>query len=150
MNFCVKCQKNAFILETVRDGAILLKYLTHRVYAESSATISQKSFSLHLEILRKCECENVRILKMVPDTAISTKNFDLQGIHRVICNFCQNFFPTIFVGHLEFLREMQKCIYLVNSSRLSNFHKVFEPQGMCRVTCNFLPKMVFPPFLTPY
>ena len=65
LNFCVK-HKNAFILETVRDRAISMKILTHRVSAECSGDITQ------------------------------------------------NRFPAIYGGHLEFLRKMQKGIYLWN------------------------------------
>ena len=44
LNFCVKC-KTAFILGTVRDRAISMKFLTHRVFAEFTGDFSQKLFS---------------------------------------------------------------------------------------------------------
>ena len=39
--------KNAFISETVQDGAILTKFVTPRVSAKSIRKFSQKSFSHH-------------------------------------------------------------------------------------------------------
>ena len=39
--------KNTFISETVRDRAILTIFLTCRVYAESSGSLCQKSFSCY-------------------------------------------------------------------------------------------------------
>ena len=46
LNLCVKC-KNVFISETGRDRAILMKFLTHRVTAESTGDFLQKWFSHH-------------------------------------------------------------------------------------------------------
>ena len=43
LNFCIK-QRNAFILETLQDRAILTKYLAPRVYAVPSGTLSRKHF----------------------------------------------------------------------------------------------------------
>ena len=65
LEFYVEC-KNAFILKTVRDITVLMKFLTHRVSAECTG-----------------------------------------DIHK-------NRFATIFGGHLEYLRKMQKRIYLGN------------------------------------
>ena len=43
LNFCIKC-KNAFISETVCDGAILMKFLTRRVCTESAVTFAKNCF----------------------------------------------------------------------------------------------------------
>ena len=40
---------------------------------------------------------------------------------------------------------MQKCIYLGNGARYSHFDNIFDPQGIHRVICSILPKIVFPP-----
>ena len=61
--------------------------------------------------------------------------------------FPKNRFPTIFGGHLEFLRNMQKCIYLRNSVRQSDFDEIFYPQGICIVYGCVFSKIVFLPFL---
>ena len=58
LNFCGR-HKSTFISEMVRDRAILTKFLTHRVSAESTGDFSQKknlfpaTFGSHLEFLRK-------------------------------------------------------------------------------------------------
>ena len=59
LNFYVK-HKNMFISEKERDRAILTKFLTHRVYAESTGNFYQKNFFLatfggRLEFLRKTQ-----------------------------------------------------------------------------------------------
>ena len=57
-------------------------------------------------------------------------------------------FPATFGGHLEFLRKMQKRVYIGNGARQSNFDKIFHPQGICRVYWHyFAKKNVFPPLL---
>ena len=61
--------------------------------------------------------------------------------------FAEICFPALFGGHLEFLCKMQKCIYLGNGVRWSDFEKIFGPQGIHRVICHFSPKIVFLQFL---
>ena len=43
--------------------------------------------------------------------------------------FSKNRFPTNWSDHLEFLRKMQKCIYLINIARKSDFDEFFLPPG---------------------
>ena len=55
LNICVK-RKNAFILKPVRDGAILMTFVTHKVSAECTGDISEKiTFGGHLEFLCKMQ-----------------------------------------------------------------------------------------------
>ena len=54
LNFCVK-RKSVFILETVQDRSILMKFLTHRVSAESTGYISQKFLAAILNFCIKCK-----------------------------------------------------------------------------------------------
>ena len=72
-----------------------MKFLTCKVYTESSATICQKSFPTifrsHLEILRKMQ------KRMYLENSAKWSN----------CNF-----HVIFEGHLEFLCNMQKDVCL--------------------------------------
>ena len=67
--------KNAFISETERDRVISTKFLTHRVFAESTGDFSQNHFPAtfggHLEFLRKMQ--NVFISETERDRAILTK-----------------------------------------------------------------------------
>ena len=79
--------------------AILTKFLTPRVYAESFATFSQKMFSLHffdghLEFLRKTK-------KLVylrnPVRAITTK-YLAQGIYGVIWHFLSQIVFKLFLA----------------------------------------------------
>ena len=59
--------------------------------------------------------------------------------------FSKSNFPAIFGGNLEFLHKIQKCIYLANDVRQSDFNKIFYPQGVHRVNWRFFPKIIFPP-----
>ena len=43
--------------------------------------------------------------------------FEPQSICSLLASFHQNRFPDTFDGRLEFLRIMQKCIYLGNGER---------------------------------
>ena len=40
-----------------------------------------------------------------------------------------------------------KCVYLGNRERYSDFDKIFDPQGMCRVYWRVFAKIVYPPLL---
>ena len=69
--------------------------------------------------------------------------------------FHKNHFPAIFGGHLEFLRKMhlvflrkaQKRIHLGNGVRESDFDKILDPQGICRLFWRHFAKITFPPCL---
>ena len=39
-----------------------------------------------------------------------------------------------FGGHVGFLRKMKKCEYLENRKRMSDFERIFDPQGITRVS----------------
>ena len=75
------------------------------------------------------------------------KIFDPKGVQSVLASFHKNHIPATFGGHLEFLCKIQKRIYLVNSVRQSDFDKIFDPQGMCRVYWRLFAKITFPPLL---
>ena len=67
---------------------------------------------------------------MVRDRAILTKFLTHRVCVELSATFCQKWFPTIFDGHIKFLRKMQKRIYLGNSARYSHFDEIFDPQGI--------------------
>ena len=72
----------------VRDRVISTKFWTHRISAE-------------------CTVDAKHIWETIRDRVIST-------ISDILATFYKNRFPAIFGGHLEFLRKMQKLIYLEN------------------------------------
>ena len=91
--------------------------------------------------------QNVFISETERDRAISMKFFT----HRVsavsIKDFSQKSFSSTFASHLEFLRKMQKRVYLTNGARWSDFDEIFDPQGICTVYWRLFPKIIFPPLL---
>ena len=64
-------------------------------------------------------------------------------MQSILATFPKNRFHTTFGGHLEFPRKAQKCIYLRNGARYSDFDKIFNPQGICRVYWRHPPKIAF-------
>ena len=85
----------------VQDRAILTKFLTHIVCAESHAKNGFLAiFDGLLEILRKMQkCIYLGNGARFRDFEV----FDLQGIHRVICNFLPTIvFPPFFVAILNY------------------------------------------------
>ena len=65
----------------------------------------------------------------------------------LLTTFTKNHFPVTFGSHLEFLHKMQKCIYLGNGARLSDFDEIFYPQGICIVYWQLFAKVASPPLL---
>ena len=132
-----------------------MKFLTRGVSAESAGDFSKNCFPAifggHLEFLRKKKQERIYLINGTRWSDFN-KIFDPQGICRFYCllaTFPKIVFPPFLVSHLEFLHKMQKCIYLVNGERQSNFNGIFDQQGICKVYWHFSPKIVFLPFLTP-
>ena len=126
LNFCVK-RRIVFVLETECDRAILTKFWTHRVSAESTDYSSQKLFSRHfwrlfpkiffspllVAILNFCVKRKYWFISETErDRVISTNFFT----HRVSAESTGDFSQKSFGGHFEFLRKTQKtCL-----SNLSN------------------------------
>ena len=112
----------------VQNTGISTKFLTYKVYAESSELFVKNLFlaifGSHLEILRKMQ--ELMYHGKSGRWSNSDKIFDPQGIHRVICNsllkifslhFVKTGFPTIFDGDFEFLHKIQKHVYFGNGAR---------------------------------
>ena len=96
LSFCVE-HKIVFILETERAYVISIKFLTHRVFTESTCDYSHNQH------------KNTFISETEQARAISTKFVT----HRVSAGtFLKRCFPATFGGHVEFLHKMQKCVYL--------------------------------------
>ena len=122
-----------------------------------SAIFYLQGFCSHLAILPKIifppailncvKCKNAFISEIVPDRAIWAEIFCLQGICSHLMTFPQIYFPASFGGHLEFLHKRQKHSYLGNGARYSDFCKLFNPLGVCRVMWRLFPKIIFMPVL---
>ena len=124
LNICVKC-KNAFILEMVRDTAISMKFLTHRVYTESPAIICQKSFYNHFlaAILNFCiKCKKLIILITVQDRAISaiSESFTYFWViyHMVKLKICSSLHSLVIAT------EMSKCLLSLKVLLICYFFKI--------------------------
>ena len=103
------------------------------------------TFGSHLEFLR--ETLKTLISETVHDRAISMKFFVPQNICRVYWRlFGKNCLPATFGSHLEFLRKVQKRIHLRNDVRYTDFNKILDPKGICRVYWRHFAKITFPPF----
>ena len=89
-------QKNAYILKTVLDRAILTNFLAHGVSLQSGHHNFKKNFYLAkmAAILNfRIFCKNAYISKTVLDRAISTKFLT----HRVSMQSCHPNFQNFFV-----------------------------------------------------
>ena len=149
LNFWVKHKKCVYLGETEQDGVISTNFLNHRVSAETTGDFLQNNISAILAaILNFCvKRKNTFISETERDRAISTKFLT----HRVFASstgdLLQNRFPATFGGHLEFLHKMQKCIYIGNGARYSDFDEIFDPQSISRVYWRLFPKIILPPLL---
>ena len=92
---------------------------------------------LNFRVFRKiAKHKNAYISKTVLDRAISTKFFthrvSLQSSHA---NFQKNFILPKMAAILNFRNfrktcKTQKCLYLENRARKSDFDEIFDPQGI--------------------
>ena len=115
-----------------------MKFFIPRVSLQSSYTNFQKKFC-HAKMpffTKIAKHKNAYISKTVLDRGISTKflthRVSLQSSHP---NFQKKFVSTKVTAILNFriLRKnckTQKCLYLENRARLSNFDEIFDPQGI--------------------
>ena len=102
-------------------------------YGQSDLPLFSKNsfpniFGSHLEFLHKTQ-KHFFLRNSVRKSDFD-KIFDPQGYtHSHLALFAQNYFPAIFGGHLEFLRKSQKCNYLRNGAKYSEFKEMFGPPG---------------------
>ena len=143
LNFWVKC-KNAFISETERDRATLMKFLTHRVCDKSTGDFYQKKIfrPLLAAILNFCVKHKSPIIsEMERDRAISTKFLTHRVSAESTADFSQKLFSCTFGGHLEFLCKTQNPVYVGNY--VGDFDKIFDTQDICSLLATFR-KIYFP------
>ena len=138
--------KLASIYLTMRDRGILLKFSTHRVSRVYWRLFTKNHFPAtfggHLEFLLKIKSA------FISETVWDRESFDLQGVGWVAWKlFAKYRFPATFSFHLEFLCKVQKRVYLGNGARESDFDKILDPQGICRVYWRHFTKIALPPFL---
>ena len=91
------------------------------------------TFGGHLGFLRKRK--SVNISKTVRDRAISSEFLTRRVVQESLVQRGEISIFATFGGHLEFLRKMEKCQYLENHRRHSDFEQIFDPQGGTRVSC---------------
>ena len=134
---------------TVRDRGILLKFSTPKVSRVYWQLFTKIAFPpLLAAILNFCvKCKSAFISETVQDGAILTKFLICRVyMQSLLATFCKNRFPATFSNHFEFLCKMQKCIYLANGSRYSDFDEILDSQGICRVYWRHFARITFPPF----
>ena len=131
----IATHKSAYISKTLLDRAISMKFLTHRVYLQSShANFQKKIFSqkmaaiLNFRIFRKiAKHKNAYILKTVLDRAISMKFFT----HRAI--------STKFLTHRVSLQSshaiFQKNFILPKMAAILNFRIFCAKMLISRKPC---------------
>ena len=143
LNFPQKWKNTQICFYLLNRSEILSKFSTPRVTFYKNHFPA--TFGGHLEFLR--EMLKTLISETVRDRVILTKFFVPQDICRVYWQlFRKTCFPATFGSHLEFLCKAQNRIHLGNGLRQSDFDKILDPQGICRVYWRHFAKITLPPF----
>ena len=141
LNFCIK-PKNVFILQTDQDRAILTKFLTHRVSAESSGNLVfplQMVFPLLLVAnLNFCvKCKNTFISEAERARVILTNFFTHRVSPQSIGNFLQKIFPPLLVAILNFCLKCNNMFVSQTERARVTLVKLLSPRYLQSLLASF-------------